>query len=51
MIYERLLEELRDQTEEARRGGNEKVRARHEERGKLPVRDRIDKLLDPGTVF
>src|SRR3712207_6675660 len=49
--YEELLEELRDRTEEARRGGGEKARKRHEERGKLPVRDRIDKLLDPNTAF
>jgi 3-methylcrotonyl-CoA carboxylase beta subunit len=49
--YEELLEELRDRTEEARCGGGEKARKRHEERGKLPVRDRIDRLLDPNTAF
>jgi 3-methylcrotonyl-CoA carboxylase beta subunit len=49
--YEELLEELRDRMEEARRGGGEKARKRHEERGKLPVRDRIDLLLDPNTAF
>ncbi len=49
--YEELLEELRDRLEEARRGGGEKARKRHEERGKLPVRDRIDLLLDPNTAF
>ena len=49
--YEALLEELRDRMEEARRGGGEKARKRHEERGKLPVRDRIDFLLDPNTAF
>ena len=49
--YEELLEELRDRTEEARRGSGEKARKRHEERGKLPVRDRIDLLLDPNTAF
>ncbi|MDQ4042236.1 MAG: methylcrotonoyl-CoA carboxylase [Actinomycetota bacterium] len=49
--YEELLEELRDRTEEARRGGGEKARERHETRGKLPVRDRIDRLLDPNTAF
>jgi 3-methylcrotonyl-CoA carboxylase beta subunit len=49
--YEGLLEELRERTEEARRGGGEKAKARHEERGKLPVRDRIDRLLDPNTAF
>ncbi|HET8819142.1 MAG TPA: carboxyl transferase domain-containing protein, partial [Xanthomonadaceae bacterium] len=32
-------------------GGGEKARARHVERGKLPVRDRIAALLDPGSPF
>jgi 3-methylcrotonyl-CoA carboxylase beta subunit len=49
--YEGLLEELRDRTEETRSGGGERARKRHEERGKLPVRDRIDLLLDPNTAF
>ena len=49
--YRELLEELRDRTQEARRGGGGKARKRHEERGKLPVRDRIDRLLDPNTAF
>ena len=49
--YRELLEELRDRTQEARRGGGQKARKRHEERGKLPVRDRMDRLLDPNTAF
>ncbi len=49
--YEALLAELRERSVEARRGGGEKARRRHEERGKLPVRERIDLLLDPGTAF
>ena len=49
--YRELLEELRDRTQEARRGGGQKARKRHEERGKLLVRDRIDRLLDPNTAF
>src|SRR5260221_8651156 len=32
-------------------GGDEKSIARHRERGKLPVRERIDRLLDPGSAF
>jgi 3-methylcrotonyl-CoA carboxylase beta subunit len=32
-------------------GGDERSIARHRERGKLPVRDRIDRLLDPGSAF
>jgi len=43
------LEELRRRTElAARMGGEEKV-AKHRSLGKLPVRERIDALLDPGT--
>jgi 3-methylcrotonyl-CoA carboxylase beta subunit len=49
--FEGLLEGLRDRSAEARRGGGEKARRRHEGRGKLPVRDRVDLLLDPGTAF
>ncbi|HEU4848613.1 MAG TPA: carboxyl transferase domain-containing protein [Rubrobacteraceae bacterium] len=49
--YEELLLELRERSARARRGGGEKARKRHEERGKLPVRDRIELLLDPGTAF
>ena len=49
--YEVLLIELRERSEEAARGGGEKARRRHEERGKLPVRTRIERLLDPGTAF
>src|SRR5437762_1207311 len=32
-------------------GGDEKSIARHKERGKLPVRERIDRLIDPGSAF
>lgn len=32
-------------------GGSEKSRARHESRGKLLPRDRINALIDPGTAF
>jgi 3-methylcrotonyl-CoA carboxylase beta subunit len=47
----RLVEELRGHLETARAGGGEKAKARHRELGKLPVRDRIDKLLDSGSPF
>ena len=33
-----LMEELRERSAEARRGGGEKAQRRHRERGKLPVR-------------
>ena len=42
----------RRQTEVAGRGagGDERSIARHRERGKLPVRERIDRLIDPGSA-
>ncbi len=49
--FEELLADLRGRSAEARRGGGEKARKRHAERGKLPVRDRIGQLFDPGTAF
>ncbi len=49
--YETLVRELRSHEKEARRGGGEKAQARHKERGKMTVRDRIDLLLDPDTPF
>ena len=32
-------------------GGDDRSIERHRERGKLPVRERIDRLLDPGIAF
>src|SRR6478735_10580209 len=32
-------------------GGDERSIERHRERGKLPVRERIERLLDPGSAF
>src|SRR3712207_1018585 len=49
--FEALLEDLRTRSAEARLGGGEKAKRRHEGRGKLPVRDRVERLLDPGTAF
>lgn len=46
-----LAQDLRTQLAAARQGGGAEARKRHEERGKLFVRDRIDKLLDPGSPF
>jgi len=34
-----------------RDGGSAKARERHAAQGKLPVRDRIERLLDPGSPF
>ncbi len=48
---EALVEELREETAKAGLGGPEKSRERHVSRGKLLPRDRVEKLLDPGTPF
>jgi acetyl-CoA carboxylase carboxyltransferase component len=44
-----LAQELRERLALVRRGGP--GRARHEAQGKLFVRERIDRLLDPGSPF
>ncbi len=50
--YHRLLaEELRQRLHRVHQGGGPKYRRRHEEQGKLFVRERIDRLLDPGSPF
>ncbi len=46
-----LANELRERLAEVRKGGGEKYRKRHEEQGKLFVRDRIERLLDPASPF
>ena len=46
-----LAARLRDGLAKTREGGGEKERQRHVSRGKLPVRERIERLLDPDTAF
>jgi acetyl-CoA carboxylase carboxyltransferase component len=46
-----LVAELRERLAEARKGGGDAAVRRHREQGKLMVRDRLEKLLDPGTPF
>ncbi|WP_151083820.1 carboxyl transferase domain-containing protein [Nocardioides cynanchi] len=46
-----LVAELHGHLDVVRRGGSEAARAKHTDRGKLLVRDRIDRLLDPGSPF
>jgi acetyl-CoA carboxylase carboxyltransferase component len=48
---EELVAELRERTAQVARGGGEKATERHTSRGKLPARERIDRLVDPGTGF
>uniref|UniRef100_A0A671PZ61 Methylcrotonoyl-CoA carboxylase beta chain, mitochondrial-like n=1 Tax=Sinocyclocheilus anshuiensis TaxID=1608454 RepID=A0A671PZ61_9TELE len=52
--YERmqaLVKELKDRAEKIKLGGGEKARNLHTSRGKLLPRERIDRLLDPGSPF
>ncbi len=46
-----LAEELQARQAQTRQGGGEKYRLRHEAQGKLFVRERIERLLDPGSPF
>ena len=46
-----LVDELRERLAVARAGGSEAARTKHTDRGKLLVRDRVDRLLDPGSPF
>ncbi len=46
-----LVADLKAQVARAGLGGGEAARAKHTARGKLPPRDRVQLLLDPGTPF
>ncbi|MCB9643866.1 MAG: methylcrotonoyl-CoA carboxylase [Myxococcales bacterium] len=46
-----LVEELQQRMGLIRQGGGEKYRKQHEKRNKLFVRDRIERLIDPGSPF
>jgi len=46
-----LRDELRAKVAKAARGGSEASRDRHVSRGKLLPRDRVERLLDPGSAF
>jgi 3-methylcrotonyl-CoA carboxylase beta subunit len=46
-----LVADLRDKAATVSLGGGEAARAKHQARGKLLPRERIDLLLDPGTPF
>ncbi len=48
---ERLVAEFRERLADVRRGGGEKAIERHRQQGKLPVRERVERLLDPGSPF
>jgi 3-methylcrotonyl-CoA carboxylase beta subunit len=46
-----LAEDIRTRVAQAALGGNAKSRERHTARGKLLPRDRVERLLDPGSAF
>jgi acetyl-CoA carboxylase carboxyltransferase component len=48
---EELVEELRARTAVVAAGGGERAVERHRSRGKLLARERIDRLVDPGSAF
>jgi 3-methylcrotonyl-CoA carboxylase beta subunit/propionyl-CoA carboxylase len=48
---ERLVDELRERQAIARQGGGPRYLERHRAQGKMPVRERIEHLLDPDTPF
>src|SRR5688572_20069001 len=47
----RLVAELGDRLDQTRQGGGERYLQRHREQGKLPARERVEGLLDPGSPF
>jgi 3-methylcrotonyl-CoA carboxylase beta subunit len=46
-----LVDELRARHARVAMGGGPRAQERSRERGKLPVRERIDRVLDPGSPF
>src|ERR671915_186528 len=48
---EALVAELRERTARVAEGGGEDAIERHRSRGKLLARERIDRLVDPGSAF
>ena len=47
----RLVQQLQERLANARLGGGSDAQERHRTRGKLFVRERIDRLIDPGSAF
>ena len=48
---QRLVDDLKARLAHAREGGGARALRRHRDQGKLPVRDRIERLLDPQSPF
>ena len=47
----KLVEDLEEKMAKSRIGGGGKYEERHRSRNKLLPRERIDKIIDPGTAF
>ncbi|WND02539.1 carboxyl transferase domain-containing protein [Temperatibacter marinus] len=50
-FMQELVDDLKSKIETIKRGGHERAREKHLSRGKLLPRERVEKLLDPGTAF
>ena len=48
---EKLVAELRERSSLVAQGGGDKAVERHRSRGKLTARERINRLVDPGSTF
>ncbi len=51
LYHQNLIAELRTRLEEAKKGGSEKAVSLHKKRGKLTARERVERLIDPGSYF
>ena len=49
--YQQLVKPIEEARQQANAGGGEKARNLHRQRGKLMARERIHRLLDPGSAF
>src|SRR5699024_11648249 len=49
--HSKLRQQLRDRMAEVAKGGSERARRRHIHRGRLLPRERVHRLLDPGSPF
>ena len=49
--FQSLVNELKEKFEKVKKGGGDSLVERHQKRGKLFVRDRIENLLDPDSPF
>ena len=50
-LFSKKISELQERTAKAVQGGGDKAIAKQIAMGKLPARERINKLLDPGSFY